>query len=276
MRAHRALRDLGEQEFAQLGEQRRRQSQQSVRDEQRERHRQHGNPRIEAVDDAASSASARRRWRPWRAPGRRAPRRSRSAIAPTGRATACGSSASRRAACAARVVSAGSGVEVAWRIRIIKTVRRDVSASQRMSRTGERHESEKARSEARDSTTRVQRGPSEDTTKLSSRAASFSTGSSRRGQPERHHSSPPYRSSPIIARTMPYAIQRHRLGEAASGSPNPRAALAAIPASIIAQQLDAQLARQTRDRGRTRSPRATSGTSTDRCSTSRPLPSASR
>ena len=50
-RAHRALRDLGEQELAELGEHRRRQAQEAVGGEQRERNRQHRGPGVERVDD---------------------------------------------------------------------------------------------------------------------------------------------------------------------------------------------------------------------------------
>ena len=49
--AHRALRHLGEQELAQLGEQRRRQPQQAVGDEQRERHGEQRGLAVEGVDD---------------------------------------------------------------------------------------------------------------------------------------------------------------------------------------------------------------------------------
>ena len=49
--AHRALRHLGEQELAKLGEQRRRQPQQAVGHEQRERHEQRGRASVQAVDD---------------------------------------------------------------------------------------------------------------------------------------------------------------------------------------------------------------------------------
>jgi hypothetical protein len=50
-RPHRPLRHLGEQELAQLGEERRRQAQQPVPDEKRERNREDRRARVERVDD---------------------------------------------------------------------------------------------------------------------------------------------------------------------------------------------------------------------------------
>ena len=50
-RPHRALGDLREQELAQLGEERRRQPQRPVRDQQRKRHDQQRRFAVEAVDD---------------------------------------------------------------------------------------------------------------------------------------------------------------------------------------------------------------------------------
>ena len=96
-RAHRALRHLGEQVFAQLGERGRRQPEEAVRDQQHERHHQHRGALVEPVDDRLHQ----HRHADVGDLGERPARSSPPARVPcrsTGTAAACGSCASRRLA----------------------------------------------------------------------------------------------------------------------------------------------------------------------------------
>ena len=96
-RAHRALRHLGEEVFAQFGEERRRQPQQAVARPAARAARPASPCAGRGCRRSASAAAARRRWRPWPTIRHGERREHAHACTPTDRAAACGSSASRRA-----------------------------------------------------------------------------------------------------------------------------------------------------------------------------------
>ena len=111
--ADRALRHAHEHHVAQLGEQRRRQPQHAVGDEQRKRQHQHRGRGVERDRRPPSAPAARRRWRAWPRRERRA-QPARALCTPTGRAAAgacfairC--AASRPDAAAPQLVRLGDG-----------------------------------------------------------------------------------------------------------------------------------------------------------------------